>query len=224
MIRISINLPTKHRLDLHLVKRRTSAYHKPLLPAFEDIKRVKKGSRLSRVFRHIFEYKNIKRLLGVNLAAFVITTSFVPSAVSKLDSASEEVVVSEKAVHLTTEKSTQYPVKKIVLSQGVKFYHVALDLDGLTGDLIYPIKPGVVEYASYSRLGYGKVVIIDHGEGISSLYAHLSKIYVKKGQKIDLSTPIGEMGATGRASGDHLHLEVRENGFPINPYKVLPRL
>jgi murein DD-endopeptidase MepM/ murein hydrolase activator NlpD len=82
---------------------------------------------------------------------------------------------------------------------------------------------GFVEEISYSRLAYGNAVIVNHGNKITSLYAHLSKIEVEKGQEVNIETKLGEMGATGRAWGDHLHLEIRDHGYPINPFSVLPR-
>ena len=81
----------------------------------------------------------------------------------------------------------------------------------------------MIELISTSKYAYGKAILISHGEGISSLYAHLSKINVSKGQKVDTNTIIGEMGSSGRSSGDHLHLEVRKNGIPVNPYTILPK-
>ena len=70
---------------------------------------------------------------------------------------------------------------------------------------------------------YGNAILINHGSGFLSLYAHLSKILVKKDDIVTNQTVIGKIGATGRAFGDHLHLEIYENGKTINPLSVLPR-
>jgi murein DD-endopeptidase MepM/ murein hydrolase activator NlpD len=83
---------------------------------------------------------------------------------------------------------------------------------------------GVVAEIQHSRFAYGNAVIINHDGNLTSLYAHLSKIDVKEGQSITTLTKIGEMGATGHAFGDHLHLEIRKNGLPINPFSILPPL
>jgi murein DD-endopeptidase MepM/ murein hydrolase activator NlpD len=64
--------------------------------------------------------------------------------------------------------------------------------------------------------------LINHGSDITTLYAHLSKIFVEPNQEVTTDTVIGEMGATGHALGDHLHLEIRDTGKPINPLTVLP--
>jgi len=222
MIRLSINLPIKHRLHLKLVRRRGPPLEEPLLPDMGKVLRVRAGSKFSRFFRYIFEHKRIKKILGTNIALIVVLSSFVPArAISDIEP--EQTVISEEAVPLVTQSGIQYPVEKIKITQGYKFYHPAIDLDGITGDVIQPIMTGVVENVSYSRFAYGNAVIVNHGNKITSLYAHLSKIEVEEGQEVTLKTKLGEMGATGQAWGDHLHLEIRDHNYPINPFSVLPR-
>lgn len=63
----------------------------------------------------------------------------------------------------------------------------------------------------------------EHADGLASLYAHLSEINVKEGDRVDTRTVIGKMGRTGNATGDHLHLEVYKNGRPVNPISILPK-
>jgi murein DD-endopeptidase MepM/ murein hydrolase activator NlpD len=205
-----------------LTKRRASAEDKPLLPDFEDIKNTKSGNKVSRYFRHIFEHKNIKKVLGANLAVALIATSFMPAKIN-VEAATDQNIIAEATGPFTTERVVQYPVGKISITQGFKVFHPGLDLDGITGDPIKPIKKGVVEAISRSKFAYGNAIIINHGDNITSLYAHLSKIFVSEGDEVTTNSVIGEMGATGRSFGDHLHLEVRDNGVPINPYLVLPR-
>jgi murein DD-endopeptidase MepM/ murein hydrolase activator NlpD len=222
MIKLTINLP-KHRLQLRLAQRRGPAVaNDSLFPELEMIKNVRSGNKVSRYFRHIFEHKNIRRILGANLALMLIATSFVPTDVFA-NTEAEQSVVGEATVPLTTEKSAQYPVESVRVTQGYRLFHPGIDLDGLTGDPIRPIKKGRVEDISTSKYAYGNAIIVDHGNQITSLYAHLSKIYVQEGQEVNTNTIIGEMGTSGRAYGDHLHLEVRDHGIPISPYSVLPR-
>lgn len=223
MRKVSIDLP-KHRLHLQLkvVKRRAHLREEPIIPSLKIIKRYRAGGYVSRFFRHIFAHKNIKRVLGTNLALMLIASSFMPAKTAGYIEAEETVIVEQKVL-LTTEKSSQYPVKEIKITQGYRLFHPGIDLDGLTGDPIYPIKPGKVEAVSYSRFAYGNAVIIDHGNQITSLYAHLSEIDVEPGQQVGFDTVIGKMGATGRSFGDHLHLEIRDHGRAINPFLVLPR-
>lgn len=220
MIQTSFNLPTKYRLDLRLVKRRKNLDEKPLLPDLGKIGRARKGSKLSRFFKHIFEHKKIRKILGTNMALMLVASSFLPTQTS--GSNLKEDTVIESNTPLTTERGAQYPVKTIKITQGYHFFHPALDLDGITGDRIYPIMAGKVEAVEYSKFAYGNAVLVRHG-GITSLYAHLSKINVQTGDKVTNKTVIGEMGATGRSWGDHLHLEVRDHGIPISPFSVLPR-
>lgn len=221
MTKLSIDL-LKYRLNLHLVKRRGEPIDEPLLPSFEEIKNTRSGNKFSRFFRHIFEHKSIKKILGTNLALMVIASSFIPTYASYSGDEADYTVIEQK-VELNTEHGIQYPVEKVKITQGYRFFHPGIDFDGLTGDSIKPIKGGVVEALQFSKYAYGNAVLIDHGNKVESLYAHLSKIYVNEGQEVTKDTVLGTMGATGRASGDHLHLEVRDHGIPINPLTILPR-
>ena len=76
---------------------------------------------------------------------------------------------------------------------------------------------GTVTSAGFQNNGYGNLVEIKHGNGFVTKYAHLNKIYVKKGDKVVLNQAIGEVGRTGRATGSHLHYEVLYNGYNVNP-------
>jgi len=222
MIQLSINLPKRRRLDLQFVKGRKTSIEESLIPDLGKVLRAKKGSKISRYFRYIFENKRVKKILGANIAIMILASSFVPAR-ANFNIDPDQTIVAQETTPLNTEHGVQYPVKEVIISQTYKFYHPGIDLDGLTGDPIYPIMAGTVKEVAYSRFAYGNAVLIDHGNSTTSLYAHLSEINVEKGQKVTLDTEIGEMGATGHASGDHLHLEVRDHGIPINPFSVLPR-
>lgn len=221
MIQLSINLPKKRRLNLSLVKRRSSADEKPLFPNIGEVRRAKKGSKFSRYFKLIFEHERVKKIFGVNAAFMIAASSFMPQQISGKEL--EQTVIQATEIPLTTEISVRYPVDEVKISQGYYFFHPAYDLDGITGDSIYPIKNGVVEEIQYSKFAYGNAVYVNHGGGFVSLYAHLSKINVQKGDVVTTYDVIGEMGNTGRSFGDHLHLEIYENGKNINPYTILPR-
>jgi len=89
------------------------------------------------------------------------------------------------------------------------------------GTPIYASKGGKVTFAG-RKGGYGNCVIIDHGKGMSTFYAHQSQIMVSKGQEVKQMQQIGKVGSTGNSTGPHLHFEVRKNGSPMNPAQVIP--
>ncbi len=192
---------------------------KPLLPDLRKVLRAKKGNKISRYFRLFFENTKVKKIIGTNLALLFIASSFLPGSIN--GSEFSEIDTVKIPVVLDTEQGLQFPVKNVKITQSFRFYHPGLDLDGITGDPIYPVMTGEVEKVEYSGFGYGNTVIIKHNENSISLYAHLSKITVNEGQDVSKETKLGEMGATGRAFGDHLHFEFRENGKAINPLTIL---
>lgn len=100
-------------------------------------------------------------------------------------------------------------------------YHTGIDIDCETGDRIVASKGGKVIAAEWGG-GYGRMVIIDHGNGVSTLYAHNSALYVSQGQTVSRGQRISACGATGNVTGDHVHFEVRINGDPTNPRNFLP--
>lgn len=99
-------------------------------------------------------------------------------------------------------------------------YHYGIDLAAPTGTPFYASRAGTVSYAG-SASGYGLVIYIDHGDGTQTRYGHCSKLLVKKGQKVSQGQLIGLVGATGDATGPHLHFEIRVNGAAVNPEKYV---
>jgi len=101
--------------------------------------------------------------------------------------------------------------------------HLGIDIAAGAGAPIYAADSGVVTMAQGGyNYGYGNVIQIDHGNGYSTIYAHLSAIFVSVCQSVGAGQQIGTSGATGNAQGAHLHFEVRQNGGFINPWFVLP--
>ncbi|BCX04139.1 MAG: hypothetical protein KatS3mg053_2077 [Candidatus Roseilinea sp.] len=108
------------------------------------------------------------------------------------------------------------------ISQGFRYYHRGVDIANGIGVPIYASDGGYVTYAGWSNVGYGYMVQIDHGNGFSTLYAHLSQWYVDPGQAVSRGQIIGAMGSTGNSTGPHLHFEIRYGGVPQNPLVYLP--
>jgi len=94
--------------------------------------------------------------------------------------------------------------------------HTGTDFGFVVGTPVYACESGTVTYADWKG-GYGKCIIIDHGNGMQTLYGHLNKINVAKGQKVIRGQCIGETGNTGRSTGPHLHLEIIINGKYVDP-------
>jgi hypothetical protein len=100
-------------------------------------------------------------------------------------------------------------------------WHPAVDLSTELGTPLYPVADGVVVSTGSSIWAYGKVVVIDHGDGFTSLYAHMHRVDVSVGQYVNKDTSIGTVGSTGNSSGPHVHLEIRKDGVALNPIGVV---
>jgi murein DD-endopeptidase MepM/ murein hydrolase activator NlpD len=95
--------------------------------------------------------------------------------------------------------------------------HPGIDLSGAYGTPIYATADGTVLRAGWNSGGYGNLVEVDHGRGITTRYGHMSAIMVSAGQHITRGQQVGRMGSTGRSTGNHLHYEVRIDGRAVNP-------
>jgi murein DD-endopeptidase MepM/ murein hydrolase activator NlpD len=107
-------------------------------------------------------------------------------------------------------------------------WHPGLDFAGHLGDPIYAADSGTVIYAGYSLnaagvpVGYGHYVVVDHGNGYQTLYAHASQLFVSCGQQVLQGTQIAAIGSVGNSTGPHLHFEIRRGGSALNPWSILP--
>lgn len=104
---------------------------------------------------------------------------------------------------------------------GTQKFHTGVDIGADYGDAVAAADSGVVIHADWLG-GYGKAVIIDHGNGLQTLYAHNSELLVYEGQAVRKGQTISRVGSTGYSTGPHLHFEVRQNGTPTNPMAYLP--
>ena len=134
---------------------------------------------------------------------------------------------SYASIDLGPVESWTSPVnQEVVLTQKFKpphnRKHKGIDLAGHLKQPIYAVNNGLVVFQGHSR-GYGQVVIIQHLEDWSTLYAHLFKIHVEDNEYVQIGQRIGLMGQSGRATGVHLHFEVHKGGFSINPLNIIPK-
>lgn len=175
---------------------------------------------ISRVGRKVFENKQTNTALGVILALAAVLAGILSSPISAFDNpqtAIETLDLKSRSSVKTKPLELKLPVERGYISQGFRLYHPAIDIAADFGTPIYPVTEGIVEKVGFDFAGLGRIVVINHGSGFKSLYAHLKSMEVEVGQEVDEQTVIGFVGLTGRTSGAHLHLEFHENGKYLNP-------
>lgn len=122
----------------------------------------------------------------------------------------------------------QWPVRFVDITSPFglrgKEFHEGIDLHAPKGTRIYAVQDGTVIYSDSKVRGYGKMVVLRHEGKTSTIYAHNSKLLVRKGQKIKKGQLIALSGATGHARGPHLHFEIRQGLVALNPIRFLPRM
>lgn len=213
---------------MKLIKRRKPLVEEPLLPTTKIIrKKYRSGTMFGKMARHVSEHKNIKRYFAANLSALIIAGTFLPVAQNGVQAADFETETTETVIQtqntLKTTKATGNPLEATKINQGFGLFHPGIDFGGEIGDVIKSIKSGTVVEVEHTKYGYGNTVVVDHGKGLTSRYAHLSNINVKVGDVVTTDTELGQVGITGRSTGPHLHLEIRQNGMALNPLSVLSR-
>ncbi len=107
------------------------------------------------------------------------------------------------------------------ITQGFSWYHTGVDIANRAAPDVVAADSGTVIATNVSAVGYGIHVVVDHGNGFQTLYAHLSQMYVSVGQTVHRGDALGRMGSTGRSTGTHLHFEVRSGGQRVNPLNYL---
>lgn len=108
------------------------------------------------------------------------------------------------------------------ITQGFYSYHPGIDIGGWQGEPVLAADSGYVVIAGWDNTGYGLHIVIDHGNGFQTLYAHLSGTDVAVGDNVSKGQQLGEMGCTGNCTGPHLHFEIRRGTVQRNPYGFLP--
>ena len=115
--------------------------------------------------------------------------------------------------------SSKFGNRRNPFGSGIRF-HQGIDIASSRGTNILASAKGTVTFAGYKG-GYGKAIIINHGHGYTTLYAHNNSLLVNVGDKVDKGDIISKMGSTGRSTGNHLHFEVHKNNQPIDPLNII---
>ncbi len=159
----------------------------------------------------------IMRKLNVQSASFDEIQKIAVEKEKMLASLPTIMPVTKERIRLTSVFGwRRNPITKQNFS-----FHAGVDFAGRVGTPIYATGDGKVENVELSKSGYGNVIIINHGYGYKTLYGHLSRIIVKKGDIIKRGQEIGYMGSTGRSTGSHLHYEVIKRGEKVNPMNYI---
>ena len=184
------------------------------------------SNRLSRWIRGKIEYRSIQELFGVPLIGLAFFGAvIVPQTQASFATAEVYLDTQMTTVNAIVVPSRfRWPLAAFGISQYFRGGHPGVDLTNPAGTPIYPVTEGKVVLVATLRDGYGRHVLIEHTDGMTSVYAHLSRIEVKDGQTVTKDTELGTVGATGWATGNHLHLEILQNGVTLNPMEVLPEI
>lgn len=175
-------------------------------------------------------------LISLPIIAVIILTrtgiNIVSDALVSVEPETQVILIKNPAdgsVVAEITKPMAWPVQGVYTlefgqSSSYQVFHSGIDIanpQGKVGDPITPFMEGTITYAGEIFWGYGKHVMIDHGDNISSVYAHLDRVQVYKGQEVKIGDTIGTMGSTGWSTGPHLHFEIRVYGVPVNARSVL---
>jgi murein DD-endopeptidase MepM/ murein hydrolase activator NlpD len=146
------------------------------------------------------------------------------------DSFSEAIQHAERIAYLRSITPSIFPTlsTRVTSSYGYRrdpftrrtARHLGVDFGGDKNDPIFATATGKISQTGYDR-AMGNYIIIRHGNGIETVYMHLTKSLVKRGQSVEKGEKIGTLGSTGRSTGPHLHYEVHKNGIPVNPKPYL---
>lgn len=194
--------------------------------------RVKSGDNLSKIAKRydvtakdIIDSNNIKDRNKLRSGQKLIIpggrkikyTASSKKSYSAIDAIRDIVKAGSNPV---TSNKMYWPTEGHRITQYYSWRHRGLDIANKTGTPLYASDAGIVEYAGWGK-GYGNQIIINHGGGKKTRYAHASKLYVKKGQRVDKSEAIAAMGSTGWSTGPHIHFEIIINGKKQNPLNYI---
>ncbi len=170
--------------------------------------------------------KKIRQILGIQLASMTFMAAVIVPGVDELTS---QVTVMKDTVYTVVESTIaeakfRWPLAVFGISQRFSLVHPGMDLTDPRGTPIHPVADGKVLSVQPGRLKFGNHIIVEHADGVKSLYAHLSAFDAKVGDVVTKNSTIGKVGSTGWSTGNHLHLEIYQNNAPVNPLEVLPAI
>jgi len=185
------------------------------------------------VYRTIYDLKVDEDIDSINKEINNYTAEDIDNLLSKIEDEKKSLTEVLRKASGKDKDLTSLPVLKPVADKylnrvasgfGSRFHpilkvnkmHNGLDFAAKTGTPIYATGDGTVKQAEFNS-GYGNVVVIKHGNGYESLYAHMSRIKARKGKKVKRGDLIGYVGSTGLSTGPHLHYEIHKNGKPVDP-------
>jgi len=161
-------------------------------------------------------------VLGRASQNIIILQSLVPERSETLDLVNEYIVQADAKPSIWPARgriASGFGMRKIPYASGFQF-HTGVDIIGAYGSTVWASADGKIIFTGY-RGSYGHTVVIDHGYGYETLYAHLSGFAVDAGDLVERGQTVGYMGASGRTTGTHLHYEVHHNGSPVNPVNYM---
>lgn len=170
-----------------------------------------------------------RTLNGVKVGQETLSTTVIKEPVTKIVASGTRAYLASRGSARSSGSSSsgsysggslRWPTTATRISQGYRSGHRAIDIDGNTGDPVYASASGTVSFAGWSG-GYGKCILIKHGNGLTTRYAHCSSLSVSAGDTVSAGTVIGKVGSTGRSTGSHLHYEVIVSGTQRNPMSYL---
>ncbi|MFW0862629.1 MAG: peptidoglycan DD-metalloendopeptidase family protein [Candidatus Komeilibacteria bacterium] len=205
---------------------------KLIIPPVDGLSyKIKKGDTLESIAKKyqsdINDIVEFNKLVSVNdIVAgqeIMIPGGVKPTVVAPTPTRTIASVFTKPVTTPATETGGKllWPTSCRTITQYYGWRHSGLDVGCPTGQPIYASEAGKVTTAGWNNGGYGYYVIINHGNGLETLYAHASKLYVQKGESVSRGDIIAAIGSTGRSTGPHIHYEVRVNGVRKNPLEYI---
>lgn len=172
----------------------------------------------------IFKSHATRRVIGMQFAGMAMALSLVTMPTHAFDYNMAQVNQEEIPYEVVTTTNSQYvfPLEKTLgMSQGYHGIHPGVDLRAPVGTNILSMAEGTVIEVGQMIVGYGHFARVAHKGTVSTLYAHMDKVYVKPGQKLERGQKIGTVGMTGWTTGPHLHFEVHNGDKSVNPLSYI---